>query len=110
MVNDILTSHEVAELLGADSAQIRAEIRSGRLEAVKVGRQWRIPKTNLQDWCDRVFGENVIDIETLPESRALLNEDEVITILVELGLDPDEHLTEIRERAGAQIGQRGHHA
>ncbi len=49
-MNEILTVKEVAVLLKTTCQQIRKMIASGELSAVKVGREWRIPKEFLIDF------------------------------------------------------------
>ena len=39
---------EAAEVLGVHRNTIKNRIKAGELEAVKIGRQWRIPKEVLQ--------------------------------------------------------------
>ncbi|WP_135257658.1 helix-turn-helix domain-containing protein [Thermus caldilimi] len=43
----LLTSQEVATLLKKSVLWVRREIRSGRLKAVKVGREWRVLEKDL---------------------------------------------------------------
>nr|WP_243095262.1 helix-turn-helix domain-containing protein [Thermus thalpophilus] len=43
----LLTSREVAALLKKSVLWVRREIRSGRLKAVKVGREWRVLEKDL---------------------------------------------------------------
>lgn len=41
---------EVAEILKTTKQQVRRMIRNEELYAVKVGREWRIPREHLSDW------------------------------------------------------------
>jgi excisionase family DNA binding protein len=46
--SDLLTVAEVATELGINPATVRVWLRSGRIDAVKVGpRQWRVPRAAL---------------------------------------------------------------
>ncbi len=49
-ISDILTVKEVASLLKTTCQQVRKMIAGGELSAVKVGREWRIPKEFLIDF------------------------------------------------------------
>ncbi len=49
-VSDILTVKEVAVLLRTTCQQVRKMIADEELSAVKVGREWRIPKEFLIDF------------------------------------------------------------
>ena len=39
---------EAGEILGVHRNTVKNRIKAGELEAVKIGRQWRIPKESLQ--------------------------------------------------------------
>jgi excisionase family DNA binding protein len=46
--SDLLTVAEVATELGVNPATVRVWLRSGRIDAIKVGpRQWRVPRAAL---------------------------------------------------------------
>jgi len=49
-MSEILTVKEVAILLKVTCQQVRKMIAGGELSAVKVGREWRIPKEFLIDF------------------------------------------------------------
>ena len=49
---DLLTVIEVAEYLKTSKQQVRKMIASGELEAVKVGREYRVPLDALAAWLD----------------------------------------------------------
>ena len=49
---DLLTIIEVAEYLKTSKQQVRKMIASGELEAVKVGREYRVPLDALATWLD----------------------------------------------------------
>ena len=46
----LLTVQEAAELLKTSKQQVRKMIRSGVLPAVRVGREWRISSTSLENY------------------------------------------------------------
>lgn len=47
---DYYTIYEVAELLGFHHKTIRRMIKSGELPAKKYGKEWRIRKTELEEF------------------------------------------------------------
>ena len=52
MTDEVLTVKEAAALLKTSRQQIRRMIQSGELPAVKVGREWRIPRESISDLLD----------------------------------------------------------
>lgn len=50
---------DVAEILNITVTQARALVRSGELRAIKVGGrgQWRIEKTELEDYIQRMYSQ-----------------------------------------------------
>jgi excisionase family DNA binding protein len=48
-----LTTEEVLGYLRVTPRTIYRLIRSGELPAVRIGRQWRFRRTDLDDWLDR---------------------------------------------------------
>ncbi|MCQ9368497.1 helix-turn-helix domain-containing protein [Brevibacterium sp. 50QC2O2] len=57
---------DVAEVLNVSAAQARALVRSGELRAIKVGGrgQWRVEKTELEDYIQRMYRETRSAIES----------------------------------------------
>ena len=49
----ILTVKQVAELLQVSIPQVRRMIANGELSAMKVGREWRVPKAALEELFER---------------------------------------------------------
>lgn len=47
---DILNIEEVSEALRIGTSQTYRIVRSGQLKAYKEGRDWKIPKSSLQDY------------------------------------------------------------
>ncbi|QFU90282.1 helix-turn-helix domain-containing protein [Amycolatopsis sp. YIM 10] len=48
MVNELYSTEEVAERLGLHVRTVRAYVRDGRLRAVRIGKQYRIPREDLE--------------------------------------------------------------
>lgn len=48
VTREILTPHQVAEYLQLDEATVYRYIREGKLMASKLGRQYRIPRENVE--------------------------------------------------------------
>jgi len=51
--DDYLTPEKVAETLKVHVRTIQREITRGKIEAVKVGRQYRIPKRAFDEYLER---------------------------------------------------------
>ena len=47
--NDILTTHEVADLLQCDVQTVENKLRRGELPGIKPGRSWMCPRAALLD-------------------------------------------------------------
>jgi excisionase family DNA binding protein len=47
---DLLTTNEVQHLLHVDRTTIYRLVESGRLPALRVGKQWRFPKAEIERW------------------------------------------------------------
>ena len=62
-----VTVQEAAEYLERSSEAVRRAIRSGRLPAARIGRRWRIRRTDL----DAMF-EAVVDPELAAEAQRRL--------------------------------------
>lgn len=52
-LSSFLTTEEVLGYLKVNPRTIYRLIRSGELPAVRIGRQWRFRRTDLNDWIDR---------------------------------------------------------
>lgn len=52
----LLTTAQVAQRLSLAEATIRAWLRAGKLLGVKVGKSWRVPKSELQ----RIIGSGSV--------------------------------------------------
>ena len=48
----LLTLAEVHDHLRVSMVSIYAWIRSGKLPAIRVGREWRVRQSDLNDWLD----------------------------------------------------------
>lgn len=55
-MNAILTVKQVVALLQVSLLQVRRMIANGELAAVKVGREWRVPKASLEEFFERELG------------------------------------------------------
>jgi len=60
---DMMTISEVAEYLKLHELTVRRLAREGELPAFKVGRQWRIQRTKLQEWIDARSGQGAADAQ-----------------------------------------------
>lgn len=49
-MNNMLTAKDVQQLLQVDRSTVYRMAEDGRLPAVKVGKQWRFPASQLQEW------------------------------------------------------------
>ncbi len=47
---DLLTTGQVQDLLRVDRTTIYRMVEDGRLGAIRVGKQWRFPKEDLERW------------------------------------------------------------
>jgi excisionase family DNA binding protein len=59
----MLTISEVAKYLKLHELTVRRLAREGELPAFKVGRQWRIQRTKLQEWIDARSGQGAPEDE-----------------------------------------------
>ena len=65
VMNNMLTAKEVQQLLQVDRSTVYRMAEDGRLPAVKVGKQWRFPADQLQQW----LGSQVDVYAQLPEAQ-----------------------------------------
>ena len=65
-----LTLADVAEILNISSSQTYALVRSGDLEAIKIGGrgQWRVERSRLEDYIARMY-EQTREFVASPASR-----------------------------------------
>jgi excisionase family DNA binding protein len=49
-MNDLLTTHQVQEILRVDRTTIYRMVDSGRLPAIRVGKQWRFSRPEIERW------------------------------------------------------------
>jgi excisionase family DNA binding protein len=66
-----LTLADVADVLNTSSSQVYALVRSGDLPAIKLGGrgQWRVERTALEDFIQRMYAETREHITTHPFGR-----------------------------------------
>ena len=53
--NAILTLEEISRMLRVDKATVYRMARSRRIPAVKVGRQWRFEKSEIDQWLKKQY-------------------------------------------------------
>ncbi|MEW6522831.1 MAG: helix-turn-helix domain-containing protein [Bacillota bacterium] len=65
----LLTIEEAAEYLRVTPATIYRWCRSGKLPAIKVGKQWRLSVNDLKDWLEQQKDDEpgVVDFGSVPE-------------------------------------------
>ena len=51
-MSDMLTAKDVQDLLQVDRSTVYRMAEAGRLPAIKVGKQWRFPAAQIQDWVE----------------------------------------------------------
>lgn len=50
--DDLLTLREVSAILRVSTTSLYAWINDGRLPAIRIGREWRVQRANLDGWLD----------------------------------------------------------
>lgn len=50
---DIITVKQLAEFLQVSEQTIKRAIKTGDLEAFKVGRDWRVEREKVQEWIEK---------------------------------------------------------
>ena len=45
-----LTVADICEYMGVSTFVVTSQLRSGALSAVKFGREWRVARTDFEDW------------------------------------------------------------
>ncbi len=58
-MTDMLTAKDVQELLQVDRSTVYRMAEAGRLPAIKVGKQWRFPAAQIQEWMATQMGAPV---------------------------------------------------
>src|SRR5512143_3739120 len=49
-INDLLTTHQLEEILKVDRITIYRMLGDGRLQGIKVGGQWRFSRSDVDSW------------------------------------------------------------
>ena len=62
-MTDMLTAKDVQDLLQVDRSTVYRMAEAGRLPAIKVGKQWRFPTAQIQEWMGAQVG-SVIPLTT----------------------------------------------
>ena len=60
---DVLDVKQVSKLLGVSTKTVYRILRDGRLESLKIGREFRIPKVNVMRYV-KVFGSLIYEPPT----------------------------------------------
>lgn len=63
MISDLLTTKELQDVLHVDRTTIYRMAEGGRIPAVKVGNQWRFPRTQIEAWLLRNSAAPVPTVE-----------------------------------------------
>ena len=53
MMDELLTSEEVAHILKVSEFTVRTRLKTGQLEGMKIGNQWRVTRAALNDYINR---------------------------------------------------------
>ena len=62
-MTDLLTTSEVQQILSVDRTTIYRMVESGRLPAIRVGKQWRFSRPEIERW---LRGQAVIGTGAAP--------------------------------------------
>ncbi len=95
-MTSLLTAKELQEVLQVDRSTIYRMAESGRLPAVKVGRQWRFPSEQIDDWLGKSNGTSsrVSNAKTpSPDGNGAL-----------ISLLPREYVEDMAELLGQLLG------
>ena len=65
-MSEMLNSKDMQDLLKVDRSTIYRMAEAGRLPAIKVGKQWRFPKTQVHDWLQTQGSPAPVIVEALP--------------------------------------------
>lgn len=52
--NGMVTVPEAARILGVFESYVLSLVRSGKLSAIRDGRRWKMPRTEVQRYADRL--------------------------------------------------------
>jgi excisionase family DNA binding protein len=63
---DMLTAKDVQELLQVDRSTVYRMAEAGRLPAIKVGKQWRFPAAQIEEWVATQMGTPIPLTGTMP--------------------------------------------
>ena len=73
---DLMTTNQVQELLQVDRTTIYRMVESGRLPAIRVGKQWRFPRPEIERWLQAqavVPGHGPISVSTEPANTSAIS-------------------------------------
>ncbi len=77
IMNDLLTTHQLEEILKVDRITIYRMLGDGRLKGFKVGGQWRFSRSEVESW----IRGGCFDLDSLTKNEAGRNREQVSRIL-----------------------------
>lgn len=54
-----MTVEEVAEIFAVQPYTVRGWCKDGKIKAIKIGKQWRIQQSVMQDYAQGKYGDNL---------------------------------------------------
>lgn len=72
-MSEMLNSKEMQDLLQVDRSTIYRMAEAGRLPAIKVGKQWRFPKSQVHNWLQTQGNPASVIVEALPKAQPQTN-------------------------------------
>ena len=69
-MNDLLTTHQVQEMLQVDRTTIYRMVDNGRLPAIRVGKQWRFSRPEIERWLQTQSAQSPQSAEDAPGQTA----------------------------------------
>jgi excisionase family DNA binding protein len=64
-----LSVADICEYMGVSPFVVTSQLRSGDLPAVKFGREWRIARSDFEDWINDQRAGAARDVESRPTHR-----------------------------------------
>ena len=92
----LLTARDLQDLLQVDRSTIYRMAESGRLPAIKVGRQWRFPSEQIQKWLGR---ENPVSFSSAASANPAVPTNGALAALL-----PREYVDDLSELLGRLLG------
>lgn len=63
-MNDILNLNETADYLRVSKQTVYNMIKDGRIKAYKVGREWKILRSDIVEYLESVSSNRILDMAT----------------------------------------------